>query len=182
MDTHIHFVAPDLTNLLADLGDRLGQLRHRRGLTQRDAAAAVGIAGPYISLIESAKREASISTIANLVALYGGQLILEVRTSDAPRKLEDGKSSADLVWLKRAADNRPNPRMIYDALGNHRGRRRFWRSVRVQPDHPTPARPCCFHPFAPCSGTLLNAGRRCKPKNVRPPNGSRAHRIRGSAC
>ena len=70
MDTHIHFVAPDLTNLLADLGDRLGQLRHRRGLTQRDAAAAVGIAGPYISLIESAKREASISTIANLVALY----------------------------------------------------------------------------------------------------------------
>lgn len=107
MDTHIHFVAPDLTNLLADLGDRLGQLRHRRGLTQRDAAAAVGIAGPYISLIESAKREASISTIANLVALYGGQFILEVRTPDAPRKLEDGKSSADLVWLKRAADILP---------------------------------------------------------------------------
>ena len=107
MGTHIHFVAPDLTNLRKDIGDRLGQLRHRRGLTQRDAAAAVGIAGPYVSLLESGDREGSITTIANLVALYGGQFILEVRTSDAPRKLEDGKSSADLVWLKRAADILP---------------------------------------------------------------------------
>ena len=107
MDTHIHFVAPDLSNLLADIGDRLGQLRHRRGLTQRDAGAAAGIAGAYVSLIESGKREPSLSTLANLTALYGGQFILEVRTSDAPRKLEDGKSSADLVWLKRAADILP---------------------------------------------------------------------------
>lgn len=107
MDTHVHFVAPDLTNLLLDIGDRLGQLRHRRGLTQRDAGAATGIAGAYVSLIESGKREPSISTLANLIALYGGQFILEVRTSDAPRKLEDGRPSADLVWLKSAADILP---------------------------------------------------------------------------
>ena len=107
MDTHVHFVAPDLSDLLLDIGDRLGQLRHRRGLTQRDVGAAVGIAGAYVSLVEAGKREPSISTLANLTALYGGQFILEVRTSDAPRKLEDGKSSADLVWLKRAADILP---------------------------------------------------------------------------
>lgn len=106
-ETHQHFVAPNLTELLADIGDRLGHLRGRKGMLQKDAATAVGITPSYVSFIEAGKREPSLTTLANLVALYGGQLILDVRSSDAPRKLEDGRSSKDLVWLGRAAEILP---------------------------------------------------------------------------
>lgn len=102
--SHHHFVARDLGPFLLDLGERLTHLRTRRGVSQSAAAHAIGITPSYCSLIEAGKREPSLTTLANLVDFYGGQLVLEVRTSDAPRKLEDGRPSTDLVWLAQAAE------------------------------------------------------------------------------
>lgn len=47
-------------------GERLRQVRKRRGLTQEDLASRAGLAGPYISDMERGLKVPSLTTILHL--------------------------------------------------------------------------------------------------------------------
>ncbi len=60
-----------MMTLLETIGHRLRIARQTSGLTQDQAASAVGIHRVQLSLYESGKREIDITMLARLAALYG---------------------------------------------------------------------------------------------------------------
>jgi transcriptional regulator with XRE-family HTH domain len=80
------------------LGNALKLIRTARGLTQRALAKQLDVSANYLSLIESNKREPSLSFLNRLAAQLGvpiamlfvfqGQLLPGVQTSDLDRLRE----------------------------------------------------------------------------------------------
>jgi transcriptional regulator with XRE-family HTH domain len=58
------------------------EARQRAGLTQRELASRAGLPTSVVSRVETGKREATVPTIAHLVAAAGLALHLEVRDRD----------------------------------------------------------------------------------------------------
>src|SRR6059036_331793 len=55
----------------ADVGRRIRDLRARRGMSQASLAAAAGISGSYLSLIESGRRPAGGAHLEKFAGLLG---------------------------------------------------------------------------------------------------------------
>ncbi len=55
-------------NLLADVGRRLRALRAEQDLTLEQLARLTGISAPALSLIETGKRDARLTTLAKIAA------------------------------------------------------------------------------------------------------------------
>ena len=61
------------------VGARLRAARLARGLTQRAAAKAAGIAAPYLCQIESGQRQATVATLARVARVAGISLVVAFR-------------------------------------------------------------------------------------------------------
>lgn len=103
------------------IGKRVRHLRRERGLTLDDLGAQVGLSGSAVSLIETGKREAKVSTLAALAHALGTELpellqgtpptrraALELRLERAQRR-----SSFEALGASRV---RTGPRLPMDAL------------------------------------------------------------------
>lgn len=59
----------------------LGEVRRLSGMTQNQAAAAMGIKQPSLSQLES-QDDMQISTLRRIIKAYGGELEIAVKLSD----------------------------------------------------------------------------------------------------
>lgn len=98
--------------LRLDLAERLRESREYLGLSQDDAALALGISRPAITLIESGGRKVEAVELGKLATLYGKstQWLLSGKESAEEAKLAflaraiHGLSEADLDQLERFGD------------------------------------------------------------------------------
>ncbi len=63
-----------------DIGRRIYDLRHERGITAKDLGDAVGVSQSYISLLEHNKRRANVEVLSKIVEQFGmtlGQFFAE---------------------------------------------------------------------------------------------------------
>jgi len=87
------------------MGERLRRLRSERGLNQADVAEASGVGRPFLSTMESDKREGSFATLAALADFYGVSMDYLYRGRQLVPLLE---ASSDVV---KDADERSLLRM-----------------------------------------------------------------------
>ena len=71
-------------NLLADVGRRLRALRADQDLTLEQFARLTGISAPALSLIETGKRDARLTTLAKIAAELSERLHTEVEKWISP--------------------------------------------------------------------------------------------------
>lgn len=60
-----------MTDLLSSLGRKLARARAQMGLTQEQAASAIGVSREELSYYENGRREISLAKLARLADLYG---------------------------------------------------------------------------------------------------------------
>jgi predicted transcriptional regulator/transcriptional regulator with XRE-family HTH domain len=103
------------------IGKRVRHLRRERGLTLDDLGEKVGLSGSAVSLIETGKREAKISTLAALAHVLGCDLpeLLQVkaptRRAALELRLERAQRRPGFTTLG-ATPVRTGPRLPMDAL------------------------------------------------------------------
>ncbi|MGH2615063.1 MAG: helix-turn-helix domain-containing protein [Thermomicrobiales bacterium] len=78
------------------IGERLASARRARGLTQQQAAAALGVARTTITAMEKGDRRPRASELFALARLYGRQL------GDLARPLREGESPSFVVQFRAA--------------------------------------------------------------------------------
>ena len=61
----------EVADVQAKFGERLREIRTRKGLSQEGLAAAAGLHRTYISSVERGERNVTITTIAKLAAALG---------------------------------------------------------------------------------------------------------------
>ncbi|TCP38622.1 helix-turn-helix domain-containing protein [Rhodovulum marinum] len=73
------------SNFLADIGRRVRALRADQDLTLEQLARLTGISAPALSLIETGKRDARLTTLAKIAAALRVPIraLLEDQTNDA---------------------------------------------------------------------------------------------------
>jgi transcriptional regulator with XRE-family HTH domain len=71
----------------ADLGRALAALRHKAGLTQAQAGAAVGVGNKHLSAVEQGQRGISWPTLCALLRAYGATL------ADLAAEIERGEGA-----------------------------------------------------------------------------------------
>ena len=54
-----------------DVGQRIYDLRHERGMTAKELGDAVGVSQSYISLLENNKRRANVDILGRIAAKFG---------------------------------------------------------------------------------------------------------------
>jgi len=67
------------------LGKKITTLRQRRGMTQADLAAAIGVSQPAIASYESGKRDMPLSRLGEIAAALGVDVGVLVNGSPPPR-------------------------------------------------------------------------------------------------
>ena len=83
---------------------KLRELRIKRGLTQSQLAAIVGLSASHVSMIESGKREVRVNTMITLVEALGSSMCEFF--DDAPGGMDDLQAS-DLVMVRTSAGIEP---------------------------------------------------------------------------
>jgi transcriptional regulator with XRE-family HTH domain len=77
-----------LSDLFAVVGDRIRAARQRKGVTQKELAAVVGLSRPSVANIESGNQNVQLGTLATMAAYFGvsiAELIGEVELNMPPR-------------------------------------------------------------------------------------------------
>ena len=84
--------------LLADVGARIRAVRNAQGLSLDQLARLTGISAPALSLIETAKRDARLTTLARIAAALRVPLscLLEDTPSDHSAKTDERSQGYDL--------------------------------------------------------------------------------------
>ena len=84
--------------LLADVGARIRAVRNAQGLSLDQLARLTGISAPALSLIETAKRDARLTTLAKIAAALRVSLsaFLEDASSKPSANVEDPSEGYDL--------------------------------------------------------------------------------------
>lgn len=84
--------------LLADIGRRIRAVRHAQGLTLDQLARLTGISAPALSLIETAKRDARLTTLAKIAVALRVPLasLLDDTSPDGSAQAEDPSRGYDL--------------------------------------------------------------------------------------
>lgn len=102
------------------LGRRLRHLRKERGLTLAEVSERAGVASSQLSLLENGKREAKVSTVQKLAALYDAtldDLTAPVPTRRAQLEIElERFMRSPLARAKQLPTVRISPRMSMDVL------------------------------------------------------------------
>ena len=84
-----------------DLGQVIAAARRRRGLTQRQVAAALGVTQAWISKVEQGKQRAWVGQVLRLMAWLGIDLTCAIRedstTIRAPRAARSQPRLDDIV-------------------------------------------------------------------------------------
>ena len=88
--------------LLADVGRRIRAIRNTQSLNLDQLARLTGISAPALSLIETAKRDARLTTLAKIAAALRVPLshLLEDTHSDHSAKTNKGPEGYDLGEYK----------------------------------------------------------------------------------
>lgn len=85
-------------NLLAETGRRIRAVRNAEGLNLDQLARLTGISAPALSLIETAKRDARLTTLAKIAAALRVPLssLFQDTPSDHSAKTGEGPEGYDL--------------------------------------------------------------------------------------
>lgn len=70
-----------------EAGELLREARRKAGLTQRQAAAAAGVAQPTLARVESGRQQPTLPTLERLLAGTGHRLVVELEALPDPHDL-----------------------------------------------------------------------------------------------
>ena len=70
----------------AQLGAALKSARTRRGLSQTDAAASVGLKQKTVSSLETVGARSTVDTLYKMLSALGLELVIRERGSNTPRE------------------------------------------------------------------------------------------------
>lgn len=85
------------------LADVLRRIRHRAGFTQEEISAAVGIARPSVSRIESAQRDTTVEVLEKWVHACGHRLLVVGQDDEALAALTGRMERGDVDLIIRLA-------------------------------------------------------------------------------